>query len=157
MNPKIYNMKSKITLFCLTFLLMVGVGTAQNKDAPKSIISQNVGISKYHDRKELEQMQKGVLLGLYNERIEIIIKILPYIAFATKPGVTMSTFGIPDTKDNRSALDTQIDATKEYFLSTMDFQNKILPYSDRTNLIAAILFYEETLKALHIYSENNRF
>jgi hypothetical protein len=39
----------------------------------------------------------------------------------------------------------------------MDFQNKILPYSDRANLIAAILFYEETLKALHIYSENNRF
>ncbi|OBX23311.1 MULTISPECIES: hypothetical protein [Bizionia] len=150
-------MKSKITLFCLTCLLMAGVASAQNKDAPKSIISQDVGISKYHDRKELEQMQKGVLLGLYNERIEIIIKILPYIAFATKPGVTMSTFGIPDTKDNRTALDTQIDATRDYFLSTMDFQNKILPYSDRTNLIAAILFYEETLKALHIYSENNRF
>ena len=54
---------------------MAGVATAQNKDAPKSIISQDVGISKYHDRKELEQMQKGVLLGLYNERIEIIIKI----------------------------------------------------------------------------------
>ncbi|MFL0354338.1 hypothetical protein [Xanthomarina sp. GH4-25] len=150
-------MKSRITLICLTFLLMTGIGTAQNKDAPKSIISQDVSISKYHDRKELEQMQKGVLLGLYNERIEIIIKILPYIAFATKPGVTMSTFGIPDTKENRSALDNQIDATRNYFLSTMDFQNKILPYSDRSNLIAAILFYEETLKALHIYSENNRF
>jgi hypothetical protein len=150
-------MKSKFTLFCLTFLLVAGLGTAQNKDAPKSIISQDVSISKYHDRKELEQFQKGTLLGLYNERIEIIIKILPYIAFATKPGVTMSTFGIPDTKENRSALDTQIDATKAYFESTMDFQNKILPYSDRSNLIAAILFYEETLKALHIYSENNRF
>jgi hypothetical protein len=150
-------MKSKFTLFCLTFLLVAGIGTAQNKDEPKSIISQDVSISKYHDRKELEQLQKGALLGLYNERIEIIIKILPYIAFATKPGVTMSTFGIPDTKENRGALDTQIDATKAYFESTMDFQNKILPYSDRSNLIAAILFYEETLKALHIYSENNRF
>lgn len=150
-------MKSKVTLFCLTFLLMAGVGFAQNKDAPKSIISQDVSISKYHDRKELEQMQKGSLLGLYNERIEIIVKILPYIAFATKPGVTMSTFGIPDTKENRNALDDQIDATSNYFQSTMDFQNKILPYSDRANLIAAILFYEETLKSLHIYSENNRF
>jgi hypothetical protein len=136
---------------------MSGIGFAQSKDAPKSIISQDVSISKYHDRKELEEMQKGELLGLYNERIEIIVKILPYIAFATKPGVTMSTFGIPDTKDNRNALDDQIDATTNYFQSTMDFQNKILPYSDRANLIAAILFYEETLKALHIYSENNRF
>ncbi|PWK19609.1 hypothetical protein [Xanthomarina spongicola] len=149
-------MKSKIILFCFTFLFLTGVSFAQ-KDAPKSIISQDVSISKYHDRKELEQMQKGALLGLYNERIEIIVKILPYIAFATKPGVTMSTFGIPDTKENRNALDDQIDATSNYFQSTMDFQNKILPYSDRANLIAAILFYEETLKALHIYSENNRF
>jgi len=150
-------MKSKAILFCLTFLLMSGVGFSQGKGAPKSIISQDVSISKYHDRKELEQMQKGKLLGLYNERIEIIVKILPYIAFATKPGVTMSTFGIPDTKENRNALDDQIEATSNYFQSTMDFQNKILPYSDRANLIAAILFYEETLKSLHIYSENNRF
>lgn len=149
-------MKPKITLFCLTFLLMMGMGYAQN-NAPKSIISQDVRISKYHDRKELETMQKGALLTLYNERIEIIVKILPYIAFATKPGVTMSTFGIPDTKDNRRALDDQISATTSYFQSTMDFQNKILPYSDRANLIAAILFYEETLKSLHIYSQNNRF
>ncbi|MCX7547303.1 hypothetical protein OS188_04980 [Xanthomarina sp. F1114] len=149
-------MKPKITLFCLTFLLMVGMGFAQN-NAPKSIISQDVRIAKYHDRKELETMNKGVLLNLYNERIEIIVKILPYIAFATKPGVTMSTFGIPDTKDNRRALDDQINATTSYFQSTMDFQNKILPYSDRANLIAAILFYEETLKSLHIYSQNNRF
>jgi len=149
-------MRTKITLFCLTFLLMAGVGYAQN-NAPKSIISQDVRISKYHDRKELETMQKGSLLTLYNERIEIIVKILPYIAFATKPGVTMSTFGIPDTKENRRALDDQINATTNYFLSTMDFQNKILPYSDRANLVAAILFYEETLKSLHIYSQNNRF
>lgn len=152
-------MKTKITLLFMTFFLLIGtgIGKAQSKGAPKSIISQNVSITKYHDRKELEQMQKGSLLGLYNERIEIIIKILPYIAFATKPGVTMSTFGIPDTKDNRNALDNQIEATTNYFLSTMDFQRKILPYSDRANLIAAILFYEDTLKALHIYSENNRF
>jgi hypothetical protein len=69
----------------------------------------------------------------------------------------MSTFGIPDTKENRNALEDQNDATESYFESTMVFQNKILPYSDRSNLIAAILFYEETLKSLHIYSENNKF
>ena len=69
----------------------------------------------------------------------------------------MSTFGIPNTKENRGTLDDQIEATKDYFLSTMSFQSKILPYSDRANLIAAILFYEETLKALHVYSQNNEF
>lgn len=153
-------MKTKITLLFLTFLLMAGLAEnaqAQGKDTPKSIINQGVRISKYHDLKELETMQKGVLLNLYNERIESIVKILPYIAFATKPGVTMSTFGIPNTKENRKALDDQSLATTSYFQSTMDFQDKILPYSDRSNLIAAILFYEQTLKALHIYGQENNF
>ncbi|EGV43890.1 hypothetical protein BZARG_2493 [Bizionia argentinensis JUB59] len=148
-------MKTKITLFCLMFLLIAGMANAQ--DAPKSIINKDVRLTKYHDIKELERMQKGTLLELYSERISVIIQTLPYIAFATKPGVTMATFGIPDTKDNAKALDDQIEATKNYFLSTMGFQNKILPYSDRSNLIAAILFYEQTLKALHVYSQENRF
>ena len=146
-------MKSRITLFCLTFLLLSGVGFAQGKGEPKSIISRDVGVSKYHDRRELEQMQKGELLGLYNERIEIIVKILPYIAFATKPGVTMGSLGIPETKENKKALEINRDASVEYFDSTIEFQKKILPYSDTRDLIAAILFYEETLKSLHTYND----
>ena len=63
-------------LTALAFLLVAGVGQAQGrKGEPKSIISKDVSISKYHDLKELEDMQKGKLLVLYNERIEIIIKI----------------------------------------------------------------------------------
>ena len=137
---------------------MAGAGQAQNKKGePKSIISKDVSISKYHDLRELEDMQKGKLLDLYNERIEIIIKILPSIAFGIKPGVTMSTFGIPDTKDNRKALDEHHEATTNYFENTIEFQSRIMPYSDKANLIAAILFYEQTLKALHIYGKENKF
>ncbi len=148
-------MKTKLTLLSAVFLLVTYSAFAQ-KD-PQSIISGKVSIAKYHDRSELDVLPKGNLLTLYNERIEVIVKILPNIAFATKPGVTMSSLGIPDTKDNRKALEENIKAVNTYFESTMSFQDKVLPYSDKSNLISAILFYEETLKSLHTYSEFNKY
>lgn len=149
-------MKTKLTTLGIVFTLITSMCFAQ-KDSPQSIISGKVGIAKYHDRGELETLQKGDLLNLYNERIEVLVKILPNIAFATKPGVTMSSLGIPDTKENRKALEENVRASKTYFDSTIEFQNKVLPYSDKSNLVAAILFYEETLKALHTYSEFNKY
>jgi len=149
-------MKTKIILIFTALILFSGVLFAQ-KNGEQDIISGKVSISKYHDRDELNQFQKGKLLELYTERIEVIVKILPNIAFATKPGVTMTALGIPDTKDHRKALEDNIEASNDYFDQTIEFQNKILPYSDKTNLISAILFYEETLKSLHTYNEYNKF
>jgi len=146
-------MKTKSTLFCALFFLMISVSFAQKKEPSQSIISGKVNIAKYHSREDLKRMKKGELLDLYIERIEVIVNILPNIAFATKPGVTMENLGIPDTKDNKKALEDNIDASTSYFDSTMEFQKKILPYSDTTDLIAAILFYESTLKALHTYDD----
>jgi len=126
------------------------------KEDSQSIISGKVSINKYHDRDELYAMNKGELLELYIERIEVVVNILPKIAFATKPGVTMNSLGIPNTKDHRKALEAETEATQDYFESTSGFQRTILPYSDKANLIAAILFYEDTLKSLHTYNEFNK-
>ncbi|MBD0831732.1 hypothetical protein [Aestuariibaculum sediminum] len=147
-------MKVKVILFCFSFFLAIGLGYAQKKkDQPKNIISEKVAIKKYHSKDELDRMPKGDLLGLYMERIESLVKTLPYIAFATKPGVTIETLGIPNDKDNKQALDDQFDTTDEYIENTGEFQKKFLPYSDTNNLISAILFYEDIMKSLHEYSE----
>ncbi|MEL6812636.1 MAG: hypothetical protein AAFP76_15005 [Bacteroidota bacterium] len=148
-------LKNKFSLLTVVVLLFTAVATAQKAMPQPSIISGDVAISKYHDREELEKMRKGSLLTLYNKRIEVIIKILPNIAFATKPGVTMSSLGIPDTKENREAVVQNNAATTTYFQNTLQFQRMILPYSDKSDLISAILFYEETLKALHTYEDFN--
>lgn len=149
-------MKTKITLLSIVFLLVMNMGYAQKKEDAHSIISGKVNISKYHNREELDKMSKGELLDLYIERIEVIVNILPNIAFATKPGVTMESLGIPETKDNKKALKENIEASTTYFDKAVEFQRKILPYSDTTDLIAAILFYEETLKSLHTYEDFKR-
>lgn len=146
-------MKLTIVLLSFSLFLVTGLGFAQDKKDPQSIISEGVSIKKYHNVDELGRMQKGELLTLYVERIDALTRILPYIAFATKPGVTMTTLGIPNNKDNRKVLESQFEATNDYLKSTVEFQKIILPYSDTNKLIAAILFYEETLKSLHQYSE----
>ena len=146
-------MQTKIIFFALCFFMFTGIGYAQKGKGEKSIISEGVAIKKYHNKPELDRMPKGQLLGLYVERIESLVKLLPYIAFATKPGVTMSTLGIPDDKDNRNSLDDQFEATDSFLEANAEFQKRILPYSDTDNLVSAILFYEETLKSLHEYAE----
>lgn len=146
-------MNKRIFLLSFCFILMFGITHAQKSKGPKSIISENVGIKKYHNKEELERLPKGELLGLYTERIESLVKLLPYIAFATKPGVTLVSLGIPDDKENNKVLDSQFEATDDFLESTREFHQNILPYSDTSKLIAAILFYEDMMKSLHEFSE----
>lgn len=136
----------------VSFLLVASLGFAQDKKAAKSIIRNDVSIKKYHSKEDLSRMEKGELLVLYIERIETLVKTLPYIAFATKPGKTMSTFGVPNTKENRKTLEDKEEATDDFLETTKEFQEKMLPYSDKADLVSAILFYEESLKLLHEYS-----
>ncbi|MFH6970011.1 hypothetical protein DR871_004395 [Flavobacterium petrolei] len=146
-------MKGKIIFFSLFFLLVAGSVSAQNKNLPKSIISTTASIRQYYDQKELNGMQKGELLELYIERIKVLVKILPYVALATKPGITMADLGIPDDAEHRKSLDLQSESTSNFLTTTVDFQRKMMPYSDKSNLIASILFYQNTLKELHVFNE----
>ena len=146
-------MKTKTTLLTAIFFMIISIGFAQKKEKSMKLIIGKVSITKYHSLEELNELSKGDLLSLYIERIEVIVNILPSIAFATKPNVTMAILGIPETKENKKALETNRKASAEYFDSTVEFQKSILPYSDSRDLIAAILFYEETLKSLHTYND----
>ncbi|MBK0369658.1 hypothetical protein [Flavobacterium agrisoli] len=148
-------MKGKIIFLSLFLLLTTEAVSSQNKNAPQSIISTTAIIRKYHTQDELKAMQKGELLDLYIERIKVLTKTLPYIALATKPGVTMADLGIPMDNENKKIQDSQVVATTTYLDTTVEFQRKMMPYSDKDNLVAAILFYENTIKSLHLFNEYN--
>lgn len=143
-------MKGRIIFIFMFFLLASNsILAQQNKNAGRSIISSTAAIRKFHDHKELQAMQKGELLELYIERIKVLVKTLPYIALATKSGVTMTDLGIPNDPKNIKALDEQAEATTSFLETTVEFQKNMVPYSDKSNLITSILFYENTLKSLH--------
>lgn len=143
-------MKGKIIFFSIVMLALTSKGFAQAKpNMPKSIVSTSAAIRTYYDDKTLKAMSKGELVELYIERMKVMVKILPHIALATKPGVTMTDLGIPDDADNRKALDLETEATQTYLEITINFLRKMLPYADKNQLVTMVLFYEQTLKSLH--------
>lgn len=145
-------MKLKNIFFSLFLLLSIaGTVSAQDKKLSTNIISSTATIKKYHELKELQGMKKGELLELYIERINVLVKTLPYIALVTKPGVTLADLGIPN--DNKKSLIQQAESTNDFLDVNLEFQRRIIPYSDTNNLIAAILFYENTMKSLHEFNE----
>ena len=141
-------MKANI-VFLSIFLSTASVGFSQNKVVVQSIISRDASIRNYHELDELKAMQKGQLLELYTERFKVLTKILPNIALAKTPGVTIADLGIPNNSENKKTMEAQALSTAGFIAQTEDFQKKMLPYSDKNTLISAILFYESTLKALH--------
>ena len=146
-------MKSKIIFISIILLSVSTASFSQSKNAPQSIISRTAIIKKYYDKKELSELPKGVLLDLCVERVGVLAKTLPYIALATKPGITMIDFGIPYNSEYRKVYELQESNTKDYLEITSDYQKKILPYSDKDDLIKAILFYENILKSLHEFDD----
>lgn len=141
-------MKASVIFFSF-FLFTAGAVFAQNKNVVQSIISKDASIRKYHDLDELKGMQKGELLELYIERIKVLVKILPNIALAKMPGVTISDLGIPNDPENRKVMEAQALGTTSFLETTVEFEKKMLPYADKNTLVASILFYENTLKSLH--------
>lgn len=145
-------MKLKI-IFLGAFLLSTGIIFSQNKKGPVSIISSSAAIKKYHGLDELKRMQKGELLALYDERLQVLVRTLPYIALATKPGMTVSDLAIPLNSENKKAMEAQTEGTNAFLELTFDYQKKMLPYADKDNLISAIIFYENTMKSLHEFND----
>ena len=104
-------MKTKLTLLTICLIFITSFSFAQKKNEAQSIIKNKVNIKKYHTHEELDNMQKGELITLYMERIQVLSGTIPYIAFATKPGVTMSSLGIPNSGENRKTLENQEENT----------------------------------------------
>jgi len=143
----------KIIFFGLFMIFAIGNVNAQAKGKPKSIISTGAGIKKFHEKSELETMQKGQLLDLYIERINTLVNYLPYIALTTKPGVTMQDVGIPESAENNKYLEAQKENTANFLNTTVAFQRQMTPYADKGNLVTSILYYESMLRELNQLNE----
>ena len=147
-------MKNKIILVGVFFLIATTAAFAQPKTVkPRSIISITSSFKTSNERKSLEGMLKGELIELYKERIKMLINILPNIALASKPGISLADIGVPDSAENKKALEDHTASTNEFLNNTIAFQSKMLSYSDKVVLINCILFYESTLKQLNVLND----
>ncbi|GAA4767500.1 MULTISPECIES: hypothetical protein [Flavobacterium] len=138
----------------LSFLITIPTGiNAQNKTISKSIISPTAIIKKFHEKTELDGMQKGDLVNLYIERINVISKKLPFIALTNKRGVTINDVGIPDNTENNKILEKQHQTIKTFISETETFERTLIPFADKSDIIDAILFCENVLKEWRLIGE----
>ncbi len=135
------------TLYLALFSIFMFTSTATyaQKDAP-AVVFKVRGIKKFHSLSELQSMSKGELIPLYHERVDILFNFIPYLGVTSKNGVTFKDLGIPESKENLKVLQVEKDSRNLYIGQNTLFLNAILPYSDTTNIIDAILFYEEVMK-----------
>jgi hypothetical protein len=133
---------------CVLALYSTNSSAQVNNNMPQSIISTKAAIRTYYDYETLKSMGKGELVELYIERMKVIVRILPKMGLATKPGVTATDLAIPDTGENRKTLELQRETTQECIDNSIVFLRKMLPFCDKEQLITTIIFYEDILKSL---------
>lgn len=143
-------MMKKIILLLIMIFTGVLNSYAQDKVLQKSIINPTAAVKKFHEKGELDGMQKGALVDLYIERINVIANRLPYIALTNKRGVTISDVGIPNNLENNKLLDKQQQTIKTFLSETEAFERALTPFADKPEIIDAILFYEMILKELRL-------
>jgi hypothetical protein len=127
-------------LFFAFFVLAVGLSTtamAQPGDGPTTHFT--IGV--------LDQMGKLELTRIYVTQCAKLNMLLPYIPFNQKgDAVSLAGMGIPDTKDNNAfikKLDTSSGTHNETLDETL---NIIIPYSDKDDIIKAILFLQSVVE-----------
>ena len=71
------------------------------------------------------------------------------MAITSKPGVTLKDLGVPESVENVNALKKETDNRALYLTSNAEFLDTIMSYSDKSVIVTAILFLEETMKKIH--------
>lgn len=143
----------KKNVFLFFAFILVSASNAQSKNMPRSIISTSAVINKFHEKSELDGMQKGPLVELYLERIKVLVNRIPFIALTNKRGVTMNDVGIPDSADNNKYLERQHQAISAFLAETENCEKALTPFADKGNIINAILSYEAVIKDFRMLNE----
>ncbi len=114
---------------------------------------RNSQINHYHEKVELEVLNKTQLKVLYLERMTCLSNLLPYLALSLSAGVSYVDIDIPDSVVNQKLFKRQKDLTDEYLKEGLVFQEGIISYSDKKEIIEIILLYEQIFKIIHLLKE----
>ena len=139
----------KNTLTTLVLLLALSLSAQKNIS-----IIKNSNIRHFYEKVELEELNKSTLKILYFERIASLSNIIPYLALTVYPNISYIDIGIPDTSDNQKLFKRQKSLIDNYLKDTLDFQENIIPYANKDELIEVILFYEQILKNIKQMRDN---
>lgn len=119
---------------------------SKNEKVQTTYVNPNAILEKYHTQEELDKLGKIELTQIYMERIVVLTEIVPYLALHTKPGATLKEMGIPETKANIEHMENAVKGKKLYLEAVKNTLDDVIPYSDKTNIIQSIIFFEKMIK-----------
>ena len=130
-------------------LLFSFKGNSQTKPGSSKGIVDVRGLATYYQLKDLEAMNKGELKEHYKERLKILVGVIPYFGITTKVGVTMKDLGIPETPENVKTFEKERTNKDLYLASQVEFLDNFLTFSDKADIIKAIILYQDFLKTIY--------
>ncbi len=136
-----------IVSFTASYQCVLGQSKAKTELA---LVNSKTTIAKYYTIEELNGLAKGELISIYKDRFRVLINLMPYCALSTKPGVTLRELGIPENSDNKALLEKEeksLEVFDQYVKVSLD---NFIAYADKTNIVWAILFYEETIRKISL-------
>jgi hypothetical protein len=103
-------------------------------------------ITKFYSKDELSKLPKLDLIAIYKSRLTYLIEILPFISLHPEPGSTFHDMSIPETETNIGHLDTEAKNKKEFVTTLNQILDDVIPYSEKSNIIWSILYFDEMIK-----------
>lgn len=137
------------SLICFILLLAVLSAQAQGKDEAIFFSSKDQ-VSRFHTISDLEDLKKGDLIKLYQERVSEILTVLPFISLANEPDVRLQDVGIKEDSGHLKTLKKKKDATQNNLENTTLAIEELVPYADTEKIIWTILYYEEIIKKMRL-------
>ena len=137
------------SLICFIFLLTVLSIQAQGKDEAIFFSSKDQ-VSKFHTISDLEDLKKGDLIKLYQERVSEILTVLPFLSLANEPNIRLQDVGIKEDSNHLKTLKKKKDANQDNLEITTSAIEELVPYADTEKIIWTILYYEEIIKKMRL-------
>jgi|GEM_PF-1191355 len=103
-------------------------------------------ITKFYTKDELNKYPKLELISIYKARLAYLIEILPFLSLHPEPGATFNDMSIPETDINIAHLDKEAKNKADFVNSLNQTLDDVIPYSEKTNIVWSILYFEEMIK-----------
>ncbi len=136
------------TLFCLSNIA-AKAQQSESKTVPDSSLHSFVKlnkISKNYSKDELNKLPKLALIDIYKSRLVYLIEILPFISLHPAPGATFHEMSIPETEANIAHLEKESRNKQSFVKSLSETLDDVIPYSEKTNIVWSILYFDEMIK-----------
>ena len=137
------------------FFFLTTVYTYSQKKDEATFFNKKDLIVKFHTISDLENMKKGELIKLYQDRVKEIIMVIPFLSLSNEPGVRLRDLGIKEDAGNIKILRKSIDATQEALETTKISIEELVAYADTEKIILTILYFEEIIKKTRIGINKN--